>query len=173
MDLITFEKFIEEFSKEKDFTGGICEEKIELIEEKLNLVLPESYKWFLKKYGSGGIFSIDILGYDFAGASVVEITKDYRKFYGLTDGIVVIVDVDAFGNRINAKISTALVPDWKNTRQYEAVIEIPKGQVLNIGRVEKQYTKTGALLEGDWDQILLPQGWPSEWIKETREVPSR
>lgn len=80
------------------------------------------------------------------------------------------------GNRINAKINTALVPDWKNSRQYEAVIEVPKGQVLNIGRVEKQYTKTGALLKGDGDQILLlllPQGWPSEWIKEIREVPSR
>lgn len=61
-----------------------------------NVVLPKSYKWFLRKYGSGGIFSIDILGYDFAGASVVETTKDYQKFYGLTDGIVVIVDVDAF-----------------------------------------------------------------------------
>lgn len=71
------------------------------------------------------------------------------------------------GNRINAKIYTALVPDWKNSRQYEAVIEVPKGQILNIGRVEKQNTKTGALLEGDGDQILLPQGWPSEWIIET------
>lgn len=77
------------------------------------------------------------------------------------------------GNRINAKINTALVPEWKNSRQYEAVIEVPKGTTINIGRVEKQYTKTGALLEGDGDQILLPQGWPSEWIKEIREVPSR
>ena len=77
------------------------------------------------------------------------------------------------GNRINAKINTALVPDWKNSRQYEAVIEVPKGTTINISRVEKQYTKTGTLLEGDGNQILLPQGWPSEWIKEIREVPSR
>ncbi|URZ02582.1 hypothetical protein [Clostridium felsineum] len=77
------------------------------------------------------------------------------------------------GNRINAKINTALVPDWKNSRQYEAIIEVPKGTTINVGRVEKQYTKTGALLEGDGDQILLPQGWPSKWIKEIREVPSR
>ncbi|MFR0049020.1 MAG: hypothetical protein ACLRWO_21200 [Clostridium butyricum] len=69
------------------------------------------------------------------------------------------------GNRINAKINTVLVPGWKNSRQYEAVIEVPKGTTINIGRVEKQYTKTGALLEGDGDQILLPQGWSSEWIK--------
>lgn len=96
MDFITVEKFIEEFRKEKDFTGGIDEEKINFIERQLNVILPESYKWFLRKYGSGGIFSIDILGYDFVGASVVETTKEYKKYYGLSDGIVVIVDVDAF-----------------------------------------------------------------------------
>ena len=50
---------------------------------------------------------------------------------------------------------------------------MPKGTTINISRVEKQYTKTGTLLEGDGNQILLPQGWPSEWIKEIREVPSR
>ncbi|MFE4243893.1 hypothetical protein ACFRK4_29725, partial [Peribacillus butanolivorans] len=97
----------------------------------------------------------------------------YRTYGGGAKASGSFVTTSPAGNRINAKISTALVPDWKNSRQYEAVIEIPKGQVLNIGRVEKQYTKTGALLEGDGDQILLPQGWPSEWIKETREVPSR
>ncbi len=50
---------------------------------------------------------------------------------------------------------------------------MPKGQILNIGRVEKQYTKTGALLEGDGDQTLLTQDWPSEWVKEIREFPNR
>ncbi|MBN6889581.1 toxin YxiD [Cytobacillus horneckiae] len=97
----------------------------------------------------------------------------YRTYGGGAKPSGSFVTTSPARNRINAKTSTALVPDWKNTRQYEAVIEVPKGQVLNIGRVEKQYTKTGALLEGDGDQILLPQGWPSEWIKETREVPSR
>jgi hypothetical protein len=97
----------------------------------------------------------------------------YRTYGGGAKASGSFVTTSPAGNRINAKISMALVPDWKNTRQYEVVIEIPKGQVLNIGKVEKQYTKTGALLEGYVDQILLPQGWPSEWIKETREVPSR
>lgn len=84
-----------------------------------------------------------------------------------------IVTTSPIGNRINAKIDTALVPDWKNTREFEAVIEVPKGHILNIGRVEKQYTKTGAILKGDADKILLPQGWPSEWIKDIRKVPSK
>ncbi len=97
----------------------------------------------------------------------------YRSFGGGARANGAFVTTSSAGNRINAKINTALVPDWGNTRQYEAVIEVPKGEVLNIGRVEKQYTKTGTLLDGDGDQILLPQEWPSEWIKEIREVPSR
>ncbi|WP_146551789.1 SMI1/KNR4 family protein [Rummeliibacillus sp. SL167] len=96
MDFITVEKFIEEFRKEKDFTGGIDEEKINFIERQLNVILPKSYKWFLRKYGSGGIFGVQIIGYNFGGAAVVKTTENYRKFYGLNDGIVVIVDVDAF-----------------------------------------------------------------------------
>ncbi|WP_243291523.1 hypothetical protein [Bacillus sp. FJAT-47783] len=97
----------------------------------------------------------------------------YRTFGGGAKVNGSFVTTSPAENRIYAKINTALVPDWKNSRQYEAVIEVPKGQVLNICRVEKQYTKTGALLKGNGDQILLPQGWPSEWIKEIREVPSR
>jgi hypothetical protein len=97
----------------------------------------------------------------------------YRAYGGGAKANGSFVTTSPAGNRINAKENTALVPDWKNTREYEAVIEVPKGQILNIGRVEKQYTKSGALLKGDGDQILLPQGWPSEWIKEIRNVPSR
>ncbi|UQW98014.1 pre-toxin TG domain-containing protein [Rummeliibacillus sp. G93] len=105
------------------------------------------------------------------------ITKEkiifYRTYGGGARATGSFVTTSPAGNRINAKTSTALVPDWKNTREFEAVIEVPKGQVLNIGKVEKQYTKSGALLEGNGDQILLPQDWPSEWIKEIRKVPSR
>jgi hypothetical protein len=97
----------------------------------------------------------------------------YRTYGGSAKETGAFVTTTPAGNRINAKLSTALVPDWKNSRQFEAVIEVPKGETLNIGRVEKQYTKSGALLEGDGDQILLPQGWSSDWIKETRKVPSR
>lgn len=95
MDFETVEKFIEKYN-DGDFTGGISEKKINSIEEQLHVVLPESYKWFLRKYGSGGIFGINILGYGLVSASVVETTKEYKKYYGLSDGIVVIVHVDAF-----------------------------------------------------------------------------
>jgi len=44
---------------------------------------------------------------------------------------------------------------------------------LNIGRAEKQITKTGSILKGDADQILLPLNYPLEWIKEIRPIPSK
>ncbi|AJQ29642.1 transposase protein [Pelosinus fermentans JBW45] len=55
---------------------------------------------------------------------------------------------------------------------YEAVIIIPKGQILNIGKVAEQYTKSGAKLEGQVDQVLLPKNWSLEWIKEIHVIPS-
>ncbi|MGG7176992.1 hypothetical protein ACQPU1_05360 [Clostridium paraputrificum] len=111
---------------------------------------------FLKGIGIGSVM----------GALITGVSKLVIGGLGLTS-------LASAGNRINAKINTALVPEWKNSRQYEAVIKVPKGTTINIGRVEKQYTKTGALIQGDGDQILLPQGCSSELIKEIREVPSR
>ena len=52
----------------------------------------------------------------------------------------------------------------------EAEIVIPKGTTLNIGRVEEQFTMSGARLAGDADQFLLPENWDLNWIKSIREV---
>lgn len=61
-------------------------------------------------------------------------------------------------------------PQWKNTLQYEAEIVIPKGTILNIGKVEEQFTISGTRLAGDADQFLLPENWALNWIKSIREV---
>ena len=41
---------------------------------------------------------------------------------------------------------------------------------MNIGRVEEQFTMSGARLAGDADQFLLPENWDLNWIKSIREV---
>ena len=71
-------------------------------------------------------------------------------------------------NKIQAKIDSALLPEWKNTRQFEATLKIPKGTILQIGKVEKQIMKSGTVLEGGADQILLPHGYPVSWITDVR-----
>ena len=35
-----------------DFTGGVSEDRIASAEEYLGVLFPESYKYFLKKYGT-------------------------------------------------------------------------------------------------------------------------
>lgn len=96
MKYLALQEFIKQYGEDDDFTGGVSEDQVKETENKLQVPLPESYKWFLRNYGSGGIFGVDIIGYDLVGPSVVDATKDYQKQYKLIDGIVVIESVDEF-----------------------------------------------------------------------------
>ena len=97
----------------------------------------------------------------------------YRTFGGHSDAGGGFVTTTPASNRIQAKIDTALLPEWKNTRQYEAVIKIPKGVELNIGKVAPQtINSSGFILKGGADQVLLPNKWPLDWIVDIRIVPN-
>ncbi|HAA0651428.1 hypothetical protein HCA24_07080 [Listeria innocua] len=97
----------------------------------------------------------------------------YRVFGGNADAGGNFVTTDRAISRIDAKIDMALLPEWKNTRMYEAEIVIPKGQQINIGKVAPQVIEsTGTILKGGVDQILLPQGWSLKWIKNIESVGS-
>ncbi|WP_173706061.1 SMI1/KNR4 family protein [Clostridium saccharobutylicum] len=64
------------------------------IEKQLCINFPESYKWFLGKYGFGGIFGVEILGCGKGGVpSVIRETERYRKL-GLPLDYVVISSSD-------------------------------------------------------------------------------
>ncbi|MED3391769.1 hypothetical protein P4418_23750 [Bacillus thuringiensis] len=106
----------------------------------------------------------------------VKTTEDinfYRAYGGQAKPNGTFVTTVPAPNKIQAKIDLALLPEWKNTRQYEAVIQAPEGTILQIGRAEKQTTRSGTIFKGDEDQVLLPFGYPSEWIKEVREIPGK
>ncbi|MFE4243468.1 SMI1/KNR4 family protein [Peribacillus butanolivorans] len=90
------QEFIKENRQDAYFTGGVSDEKVQETEIKLQVPLPESYKWFLRNYGYGGIFGVEIIGYGLAGPAVVDTTKDYQEYYKLIDGIVVIENVGEF-----------------------------------------------------------------------------
>ncbi len=127
---------------------------------KEQVVLPS---WLKKTYTDG----------QYRTVITNEIIRVYRTFGGKAGVDGAFATTVPASNRITSKIDSALLPEWKNSRQYEAVIEIPKGTELNIGKVEQQMTQTETVFKGGGDQILLPQNWPNEWIKEVREVPSR
>lgn len=87
---------IDNHRKEKDFTGGITDDKVMKIEEELHVKLPDSYKWFLRNYGRGGLFGVDILGW--GKSEIAPVVKETRRYYiqGLPSSYVVVEDCDEF-----------------------------------------------------------------------------
>ncbi|MED1808164.1 SMI1/KNR4 family protein [Bacillus subtilis] len=96
MNYSRVKKFFDENKEYSNLTGGVTDKQIKEIKEDLRVTLPDSYKWFLTEYGSGGAFGTMILGYDSHGAEVEEQTKGYRTFYNLIPGLVVIEYIDEF-----------------------------------------------------------------------------
>lgn len=51
---------------------------------------------------------------------------------------------------------------WTNSRQYYCEVKIPKGTVLNIGKIETQETTGGETLQGGADQVLVSYDFVKE-----------
>ncbi|MDM5308114.1 SMI1/KNR4 family protein [Peribacillus frigoritolerans] len=89
-------ELINEYMEKGDFIGEVSEDYIARAEKILEVNFPPEYKEFVKKFGSGGICGVDVLGIEGADyASVVESTKRYRKL-GLPKKYIVIENVDEF-----------------------------------------------------------------------------
>lgn len=74
---------------------------------------------------------------------------------------------------IDAKIRLALDPKWKNLKLYEAKILVPIGETIHVGKVAPVTLKSGTVLEGLADQIILPINWSVNWITGIRRVTAR
>ena len=62
----------------------------------------------------------------------------------------------------------AILPDWGNNFNFEAVIEIPVATKFQIGIAAAQPP-----LKGGGDQVILPYQWPVEWIKEVHSLKTK
>ncbi|PGW03287.1 hypothetical protein COD90_29470 [Bacillus cereus] len=79
----------------KFFVGALDDNKINNIEKKLDVKLPDSYKWFLKEYGTGGVFGVEMFGGGLLDApTCVRETEEWRE-YGLPMEFVVIQNYGA------------------------------------------------------------------------------
>lgn len=76
-------------------------------------------------------------------------------------------------SRIDVKIRLALNPAWHNAKLVEEKIVVPVGVILHIGKVAPVRLKTGTVLEGGADQVLLPLDWNKKWVVGYREVTSK
>ncbi|VYT63121.1 SMI1/KNR4 family protein [Clostridium paraputrificum] len=87
---------IKKYGEENDFYGRINEDDIKLVEHRLGMIFPESYRCFIRNYGSGGICGVEILGIENKdNPSVICGTQRYRKL-GLETGCIVIEDLGEF-----------------------------------------------------------------------------
>ena len=141
----------------KNELGTLIDNKVTAIDKT------ELPKWIQDSY----------LNSEYATVVTNEEVTLYRVFGGTAEAGGGYASTIPTGSRIQAKIDAALLPEWGGSKMYEATIKVPKGTVLNIGKVAPQITKTGTILSGGVDQILLPQGWSLDWIQEIRVVPSR
>lgn len=94
--------------EEDNFIGGVCEEKIKDVEKYLEIQFPEDYRWFLKRYGAGGIEGIDILGIEKQQSeieknTVVYATSQFRNEYNLASNIAIIEYSGGYATGINTK----------------------------------------------------------------------
>ncbi|MED3896414.1 SMI1/KNR4 family protein [Priestia aryabhattai] len=96
MDKEELSNFINEHKELDDFTGVVEEGQIKFVQNELGVELPESYKWFLTNYGSGGLFGVDISGVAKANkAPVIAHTQRYRNL-GMQKNLVVIEDIGEY-----------------------------------------------------------------------------
>ena len=58
-------------------------------------------------------------------------------------------------DRTYTKVTSALLPEWRNTKEYYCEVQVPKGTVINIGKAASQRTSTGAILKGGGDQVVV------------------
>lgn len=94
--------FIQDHMEPDDFTGGVEERQIDHVQDILKLKLPESYKWFLTNFGSGGLYGVNILGVakSYTPTVVIE-TKRYRDL-GMSEDLIVIESMDEYAYCLNA-----------------------------------------------------------------------
>jgi len=90
MDKVELINFINEHMESDDFTGGVDDSQINFVQEELGVEFPESYKWFLTTYGSGGLFGVDILGVAKSNRVPVVINTNRYRDLGLETDLVVI-----------------------------------------------------------------------------------
>ena len=93
----------------------------------------------------------------------------YRKFGG-TDKQAKLLGGYATTISNAGRSEAAVYPRW-SSMQFEAVIEIPKNQSINIGKVAPQplNKKIPKYRGGGEDQILLPVNYPISWVKFVRD----
>ncbi len=112
---------ISKYEKKGSFTHSFVDDNLICYAEKeLNLSIPEEYRWFLKKYGHGGLDGMEIIGVGKNGRLVfVDYTLELRK-YGLSNTMIAIENCDEWIYCLDSNTQNVVMWFLKSER-YEVV----------------------------------------------------
>ena len=79
----------------------------------------------------------------------------YRVYGGNSEKQGCFLTTEKPVDRLYSKMESALLQEWKNTREYYCEVYISKGTKMNIGKVGEQKTLDNASLPGGADQIIV------------------
>lgn len=133
-------KLISQYNQNNSFFGNTNYEDINNTEDILDVILPESYKWFLSQYGGGGN------GFEFSSCKMMISYK--QRFSSMPNGFVMIYWCDVYGycldtsNLINGECP---VVNWS---PYESGIHISKSNFYEFFLDEIQ----NAIDNDFWDE---------------------
>jgi hypothetical protein len=140
-DYSKIEEIIKNYLEEEDediqdnFRGGASEEQLLEVEKILNINLPDSYRWFLKKYGSGGIAGININGIEakqnvLYDCTLVYATNYYHEKFQVDKKYIVI---EVCGDYI-----MCLDTSENNNKEYPVIMYTTHGEV-DISRKKENF----------------------------------
>ncbi|WP_170105022.1 SMI1/KNR4 family protein [Desmospora activa] len=98
MSLNKIIELINLYGEKDDFSERASDKQISKIEQDLDVILPNSYQWFLKHFGHGGIAGVEILGTTAMGVYPVINATIYCRRYNLPPSFVLIENVDEWVN---------------------------------------------------------------------------
>jgi hypothetical protein len=87
-------------------------------------------------------------------------TRLYRAFGGSAMPGGTFVTPDTLADTSQTRKNLAILTEWGNTLEFEAVIKVPVVVKLNIGLAAPQ-----AYLPGLGQQVIMPYKWNTDWIE--------
>ena len=106
------------------------------------------------------------LNFDYVTAETLQDIKTYRRFGG---------NANLGGSYVSTaeKLSReelALVTEFNNSMRFEAIIKIPKGEKINIGKVGPWPPKAPEFMGGA-DQVILKYNYPENvWVQSIKDL---
>ena len=90
------ETFLAENATNATITGGVDDATIAEAEAALGVRFPDSYRWYLHRFGYCSLYGVEILGIGRAGTARLVDATERRRRAGMPGNFIVLENVDEF-----------------------------------------------------------------------------